>query len=92
MAQLRRCCGVRFDPHDTPMWPRIKWEGSVLVLFAERFAGLVRMCSRAQPSNTSPLAKTAPPGISSTRAAGQSSKVTRPTEAATPGEKSASTW
>ena len=41
MAQLRRCCGVRFDPHGTPMWARIKWEGSILVLFAEPSAGIL---------------------------------------------------
>ena len=39
MAQLRRCCGVRFDPRDTPMWARIKWGGSVLILFAGPLAG-----------------------------------------------------
>jgi len=39
MAQLRLCCGVRFDPQCTPMWARIKWEGSILVLFAEPRAG-----------------------------------------------------
>ena|GEM_PF-5043261 len=39
MAQLRLCCGVRFNPHGTPMWARIKWEGIILVLFAERLPG-----------------------------------------------------